>query len=94
MAGQQNVYLINCSEGGWSQTVKFQDGPVPEVGTNGLTLESLMGICAHRLEAFQNGSFPCKENAEALQHLQKAMDALHCRTLKRMARGVEGKLKE
>lgn len=93
-AGQQNVYLINCSEEGWTQTIQFQDGPVPEVGTNGLTIESLMGICAHRLEAFQNGAFPCEENAIALQHLYKGLEALHSRTLKRMSRGVEGKLEK
>lgn len=75
-------------------TLQFQDGPVPEVGTNGITIEALVGICIHRLEGFQAGKFPCQENQEALEHLKASLAALHSRTLKRMARGVEGKLEK
>lgn len=36
------------------------------------------------------GVFACKENAEALEHLQRALAALDQRTASREARGVEG----
>ena len=102
-AGQHNRYHVTyetpvaISHNGCVsqvQAIQFQNGPVPEVGTNGITVEALMGICAHRLEGFQNGTFPCEENAVALQHLYKGLEALHSRTLKRMTRGVEGKLEK
>ena len=72
--------------------VPFQDGPVPAVGINGGTLESYLAICADRLEGFQAGKFPCDENAEALKHINAAIEALHSRTRARQARGVEGQL--
>lgn len=71
--------------------ILFQNGPIPEKGRNGYTIEALLAICAHRLESFQNGAFACGENASALKHINAAIDELHSRTVKRMLRGVEGK---
>lgn len=72
--------------------VRFQKGSLGETGTpNGATIESLIAIAAHRLDSFQRGGFPCEENATALAHLQKALDALHSRTRRRQAAGIEGK---
>jgi len=68
----------------------FQNGPIPEVGTNGVTHEALLAILIDRLESFQAGPFKCEENAAALSHLQAAQAALKSRTEKRLARGVEG----
>jgi hypothetical protein len=70
--------------------IRFQNGPVAEVGTNGITHEALLAILIDRLAAFQEGPYACPENQEALDNLCEAQGALHLRTLNRMARGVEG----
>lgn len=68
----------------------FQNGPVAEVGTNGITHEALLAVVIDRLKGFQAGAFACEENADALMHLERAVNALHARTLRRVERGVEG----
>lgn len=70
--------------------VLFQNGPIPEVGTNGITHEALLAIVIDRLQAFQKGQFACRENALALTKLEEAMHWLKHRTEERMRRGVEG----
>jgi len=77
--------------GGESATIiQFQDGPIKEVGTNGLTHEALLAILIDRLQGFQSGPYACRENAIALTKLQEAKMWLEERTRGRMARGVEG----
>ncbi len=86
-----------------SLVLHLQQGPIPEVGTNGLTQEALLAIVADRLRGFQfqrnpdgsfdeskRGQYACKENACALTHIEEALHWLQSRTIKRMARGVEG----
>ena len=70
--------------------VEFQNGPIQEVGVNGVQQEDLLAIVIDRLTAFQAGPFANKYNAEALDHAQQALDALRQRTMDRLARGVEG----
>jgi len=70
--------------------ILFQNGPIPEVGVNGVTHEALLSIVADRLRSFQEGRFRCKENACALTHIEEAMHWLQQRTIARMRRGVEG----
>jgi hypothetical protein len=74
-----------------SAIIKFQNGPIGEVGVNGLTHEVLLAIVADRLRSFQAGPFACLENAEALKAVVHALDTLKRRTAARMARGIEGK---
>jgi hypothetical protein len=74
-----------------SLSILFQNGPVPANGANGITIESLYAVICHRLEAFQDGPYACVENQAALEHTQKALEALKSRTAKRVAKGVEGK---
>jgi hypothetical protein len=71
-------------------TVLFQNGPINEVGINGLTQEVLLAIVADRLRSFQAGQFACRENALALTKIEEAQHWLQQRTLARMRRGVEG----
>ena len=71
-------------------TILFQNGPIPEVGVNGLTHEVLLAIVADRLRSFQAGPFACKANACALTHIEEAQHWLQQRTIERMRRGVEG----
>lgn len=70
--------------------IGFQDGPIAEVGTNGITHEALLAILIDRLEGFQRGPFACAANAKALDACQVAQEALLSRTKERFARGVEG----
>jgi len=71
-------------------TILFQNGPIPENGTNGLTHEVLLAIIADRLRSFQAGPYKCGENEDALHAVEQAMKFLKSRTTKRMDRGVEG----
>lgn len=70
--------------------IKFQNGPVQEVGVNGVHQEDLLAIVIHRLTSFQAGPFANQYNAEALEHSKAALAALQQRTIDRLARGVEG----
>lgn len=74
--------------------INFQDGPIGEAGVNGITHEAVLAILVDRLVAFQLGPYACVENAEALEHCRRAMQALHSRTLARAARGVEGTMQK
>lgn len=71
--------------------IKFQKGPINDVGVNGVTQEVLLAIVIDRLRSFQAGPFACPENEEALRFAQGSLSALQRRTKDRMARGVEGK---
>lgn len=74
--------------------VLFQNGPIPEVGANGITMEALLAIVIDRLRGFQSGKFACRDNAIALTHLEDALMRLQARTRERMRRGVEGTLQK
>ncbi len=84
----------NASESGIDDrdrvSILFQNGPIAEVGVNGVTHEALLAIVADRLRSFQKGPFSCKANACALTHIEEAMHWLQQRTIERMRRGVEG----
>lgn len=71
-------------------TVLFQNGPINDVGVNGVTQEALLAIVADRLRSFQAGPFACRENELALTKIKEAMHWLQQRTIGRMRRGVEG----
>lgn len=70
--------------------IHFQEGPIKECGVNGVCNEDLIGMVICRLNYFQESSFVCDENAEAIMHLEAALQALRKRTLAREARNVEG----
>ena len=70
--------------------VRFQCGPIQEVGVNGCAIEDVVDILIERLEGFQRGPFACRENAEALESLTWAKGLLLARTRKRQEQRVEG----
>jgi len=70
--------------------ISFQNGPVGEVGINGLHQEDLLTIVLDRLQSFQAGEFKCRENALAITKIEEAMHWLNHRTTERRNRGVEG----
>ncbi len=70
--------------------IKFQVGPIKEVGVNGCQIEDVIDVLVERLEAFQRGPLKCAENKMALNMLLGAKGWLHERTVLRQAQGVEG----
>jgi hypothetical protein len=86
-----SLFYVNKEETKERIDIPFQNGVSSEVGQNGITIEALIQICQHRLNAFQAGAFPCEENEQALSGLEQAMKALNERTAKREAAGVEHK---
>lgn len=73
-----------------SVRISFQNGPIKEVGLNGITQEALLAILIDRLRGFQSGPFSCRDNAIALTHCEDALMWLQKRTRERLVRGVEG----
>lgn len=72
-----------------STSLYFQNGPVKEVGHNGIQNEQLIAVLVHRIGVL-NKAFPCRENSIALTHLETALLWLEKRTADREKRGVEG----
>ena len=78
----------NYSEG--CQTLQFQNGPIKEVGINGITEASLFKILIERFETFQKGDFSCVENECILDNLYCCLCKINQRTNDRIKRNVEG----
>lgn len=72
------------------EIVMFQNGPILEVGVNGITHEALLAILIDRLRSFQTGPFACRENEATLALLHDALGLLQQRTRTRIKRNVEG----
>jgi hypothetical protein len=70
--------------------IDFQNGPIAEVGVNGISNEVLLAIVLDRLEGFQSGEYACAENQAAVEAVNDALLWLQKRTRERAARGVEG----
>lgn len=87
---KQSLVAAAADLTGGAVGILFQNGPINESGTNGLTQEVLLAIVADRLRSFQAGPYKCKENACALTHIEEAQHWLQQRTIARMRRGVEG----
>ncbi len=73
--------------------IEFQDGTLPEVGVNGVTIEALLAVCVDRLEGFQAGDFANGYNEIAIGYIYDAIAILNKRTTDRKSRGVEGQHK-
>lgn len=97
LGGASHIYVMYLkSKDGtprdeYYEVIRFQKGPLAEVGPNGFTNEALLAIVEDRLKSFQTGPFNCRENAVALTKVQEAMMWLNKRTADRVYRGVEGK---
>lgn len=74
----------------WAWDTHFQEGPLQEVGVNGVSNEALLAIVLDRLEGFQSGPYACDENELARLSILAALAALQRRTRERLERGVEG----
>lgn len=78
------------NSGGVKTLIKFQNGPIQEIGVNSISGEALLAIVIDRMRGFQSGKFACRENAIVLTHLEDALMWLQKRTRDRLTRGVEG----
>lgn len=83
-----HVYTIAI--GDKTTVLSFQNGPIGEVGVNGITHEALIVVLIDRLQGAQKGKYACRENALMLTKLEEALMWSEERTRGRMARGVEG----
>lgn len=70
--------------------VHFQEGPIKEVGVNGVANEDLIAMVICRLEHFQKSEYSSRDNAMAITKLEEALLWLRKRTIGRENRGVEG----
>jgi hypothetical protein len=72
----------------------WQDGPLgrppDRQEPNGAFVESVIAAARGRLAFYQSTAFACRANAEAIEHLTRALVVLAQRTADREARGVEG----
>ena len=70
--------------------IKFQEGPVQEVGVNGCQVEDVIVLLADRLRALNLPPYNTRETSLAITALEEAENWLHRRTRDRIGRGVEG----
>lgn len=89
---QQKAQLLDGGRTGYGPfgEIKWQLGPVQEVGVNGTTIEDVIEVCITRLRGFQAGPFASRENALAITDLESARNWLLQRTRARQEQGVEG----
>ncbi|MBN9503956.1 MAG: hypothetical protein BGO01_03115 [Armatimonadetes bacterium 55-13] len=69
-------------------SIVFQHGHPNEVGINGCRLEDVIDVLVEKLLDFQGRDLACAENAEALEHLHFAREALVRRRRRREEQGV------
>lgn len=82
-SGEPVSYQLDTPNG-VKTVLNFQNGPIGEVGVNGITNEALLAIIVDRLSFFQKSQFACRENALAITKLEEGMHWLLARTLSRM----------
>lgn len=68
--------------------IKFQAGPIHDVGINGCRIEDVIDLLTEKLTKFQSGDLACHENEMALKHLQLSKQALVQRRKLRQEQGV------
>ena len=67
----------------------IQDGPIKEVGVNGIQATDLLFFCKELFKSL-NKDFPCRENALTITKIEEAIHWQDARTKDRENRGVEG----
>jgi len=74
--------------------IGWQNGPLGRgegrKEPNGAFVEDIIDAAADRIRYYQESRFRCQDNAEALHHLELAMEYLNNRTKDREERDVEG----
>ena len=70
-------------------TFRIQNGPIKEVGINGLQASDLLFFCKELFKSL-NKAYPCRENALTITKIEEAIHWQDARTKDRESRGVEG----
>ena len=90
--GANHLYRIEPNDenhADYFALIQFQQGARKEDSSiHGVIDTDLLEIVRDRLAAFQGGKFACDYNAEALEHIEKALAALNRRVEDRIARNV------
>ena len=81
--------VVNKENGNILSEIKFQRGPIKEVGRNGISDEDLLIMVALRLKHFQETDYACYENATAIEHILKALDSLSARRKRRKSKNID-----
>ena len=72
-------------------SLRFQDGHPGEAGYNGVLDSALLAVLIDRQKGFQKGPWASQEGAGALEHLERALDAMDARVKDRVTRDVMNK---
>lgn len=75
-----------------SLSFTIQNGPIKEVGINGVQVDHIIETAKMIIEGL-NKKFPCRENSSAITKLDEALHWLDHRKKNREKRGVEGQSK-
>lgn len=85
----ENQYLgVHAS--GAAFTCSLQDGPIGEVGVNGMQLTEVLDFVKEVFKEL-NSAYPCRENSLTITKIEEAIHWQDARTKDRESRGVEGK---
>lgn len=75
-------------------TISWQNGPLGRGESrrppNGAFVEDVIQAAIARLDFYQESKFNCRENADAIIYLTRALDKLRSRTSRRESQGTEG----
>lgn len=71
-------------------SIPWQNGPVREVGRNGIQAPEVLGQVADYLRAVNVAPYESFDTTTAIAHIVSAIELLNHRTAAREARGVEG----
>ncbi len=75
-------------------SIKWQDGPLGRGDfrrePNGAFVEDVIQAVIDRLDFYQDTKFKCRENADAIDYLERGLQRLKQRTADRESREVEG----
>lgn len=92
--GRHHYQIIGHNPDGekdFEAQIKFQKGPLPDVGHNGILSSQLLAILIDHLQQYQTGPYASRETAIAITHLQEAENWIARRANERAGRGVLGK---
>jgi hypothetical protein len=83
------IKQIDGTHGPKEVTFVLQDGPIREVGVNGVQIDAVIEWAKGVVEGF-NARFPCRENSMIITKLDEALLWSIKRKLDRQLRQVEG----
>lgn len=91
LAPHRYVLTSGNEKGGYIAEIDFQCVNPDVHGIVGVTIESLVAACVHRLNSYQDTPQRCRENAIAITHFEEGILRLNARTLDRVQRQVKNK---